>query len=114
MTLKAIVLTMTSVIFSLGITGCDQYIAKTTNTSNINQDSVCEVKDWSLDSTLQVCKPGQKVVFLPSSFGNEQLPIIFSAVNCDLRYSVALTNGGVTCIYNPIKPQKQPDNSAKK
>jgi hypothetical protein len=44
------------------------------------------------------------VAFLPDRWGNEQLPVIFAAVNCDLRYSVALTEGAVTCIYAPITP----------
>lgn len=79
----------------------------------IDQANLCEVNAWQRDNVASVCKPGQKVVYLPSSFGNEQLPIIFAAVNCDLRYSVALTVGAVSCIYGPIistpaEPEKQP------
>jgi hypothetical protein len=74
----------------------------------INQSQICEVSGWQHDVTSKACKPGQKVVFLPSRWGNEQLPILFAAVNCDLRYSVVLTNGGATCIYNPITPAAQP------
>jgi hypothetical protein len=66
---------------------------------------LCEVKTWQYDDVAAACKPGQKIVFLPESFGNEQLPVIFAAVNCDLRYSVALTTGAVTCIYHPIVPK---------
>jgi hypothetical protein len=69
----------------------------------IDQASLCEVNDYGLASA---CKPGQKIVFLPRSFGNEQLPILFAAINCDLRYAVALTNGAVTCIHGPITPAK--------
>lgn len=72
----------------------------------INQADLCEVSNWRVDAVAAVCKPGQKVVFLPESWGNEQLPILFAAVNCDLRYSVALTSGGVTCIYEPMRPKK--------
>ena len=72
--------------------------------STIDQANLCEVKLWQHDDVASSCKPGQKVVYLPSSWGNEQLPIIFAAVNCDLRYAVALTNGAVTCIYGPITP----------
>ena len=71
----------------------------------VDQKNLCEVNDWQHDVTSAACHPGQKIVFLPSSFGNEQLPIIFAAVNCDLRYTVALTNGGVTCIFAPITPK---------
>ena len=74
--------------------------------SSLNQADVCEVSTWQFDVSARVCKPGQKVIFLPQK-GNEQLPILFAAVNCDMRYSIALTNGGVACIYSPIKPREQ-------
>jgi len=64
-----------------------------------DQQHLCEVHDWQRDVTTATCTAGQKIVFLPDRFGNEQLPILFAAVNCDLRYAVALTNGGVACIY---------------
>lgn len=70
----------------------------------IDQAQLCEVNAWQRDVVAGVCKPGQKVVFLPSSWGNAQLPIIFAAVNCDMRYAVALTEGAVTCVYNPVQP----------
>ena len=69
----------------------------------IDQKNLCEVKGWQHDITQAACKPGQKIAYLPSKWGNEQLPVIFAAVNCDLRYEVVLTNGAVTCIYAPIK-----------
>jgi len=64
-----------------------------------DQTHICQVNGWQKDVTETKCTAGQKVVFLPDSWGNEQLPILFAAVNCDLRYTVALTNGGVACIY---------------
>ena len=64
---------------------------------------ICEVSEWTHDVVSQVCDIGQKVVFLPNSWGNEQLPILFAAVNCDLRFEVVMSNGGVTCIYGPIE-----------
>ena len=83
----------------LTITGCNQ------PTISIDQESLCEVSDWQKDITASSCKTGQKVVYLPKSFGNEQLPVIFAAVNCDHRFSIALTKGGVSCIYSPLKPE---------
>ncbi|WP_114239273.1 hypothetical protein [Dyella sp. C9] len=71
----------------------------------LNQAAICEVRQWQHDVVAAACKPGQKVAFLPETFGNEQLPVLFAAVNCDLRYTVALTTGGVTCIYvGPLAP----------
>lgn len=72
----------------------------------IDQASVCQVSTLKQVDIAKACMPGQKMVYLPQRFGNKQLPIIFAALNCDLRYSVALTNGAVTCIYAPatLKP----------
>ncbi len=75
----------------------------------LDQANICEVKNYG---PARACQPGQKVVFLPPSFGNEQLPILFVAMNCDLRYSVALTHGGVACIYTPMALPVAPDASA--
>ena len=71
-------------------------------THAIDQNRLCEVTGWQHDVAKEYCEPGQKIVYLPESWGNDQLPILFAAVNCDLRYSVALTKGAVTCVYAPI------------
>ena len=96
------------------MTGCTEKEKPTVSVaSNINQQTLCEVKAWEHDTVAAACKPGQKVVYLPSSFGDEQLPVIFAAVNCDLRYGIAMTTGAVTCIYLPIIPvQSSPEKSA--
>ena len=82
----------------------------------LDQMRICRVNKWQEDVTAASCTVGQKVAFLPDSWGNEQLPILFAAVNCDLRYTVVLTNGGVTCIYvGPLGPKHSntaPDASA--
>ena len=67
--------------------------------STLSQGEYCEAQEMAAPAH---CKPGQRIVFLPSRFGNVQLPVIFAAANCDLRYSVVLTNGGVTCIYHKV------------
>ena len=64
-------------------------------------DRLCETKVWVPAMVKTSCKPGQKVAFLPDSWGNQQLPIYFAALNCDLRYQVVQTPGGVTCIFRP-------------
>lgn len=87
------------------ISGCNQQTpAAGAAEQRINQSALCEVSGWQYDVVAAACKLGQKVVFLPESWGNEQLPVIFAAVNCDLRYNVAMTKGAVTCIYGPITP----------
>lgn len=88
------------------LAGCSQGGATSISAGpDIDQDNLCEVKQWEWDAVKGACKPGQKVAYLPPRFGNEQLPVIFVAVNCDMRYSIALTNGGVACIYKGITPK---------
>lgn len=77
----------------------------------IDQNRLCEVTGWQHDVAKEYCEPGQKIVYLPESWGNDQLPILFAAVNCDLRYSVALTKGAVTCIYAPIDVEPKSPHS---
>lgn len=86
--------------------------AKAASAPAIDQAHPCEVSDFRVDVVAGVCKPGQKVAFLPRSFGNEQLPILFAALHCDLRYTVVLSTGGVTCIYQPVTRPPEPAESA--
>ena len=66
----------------------------------LDQGDVCFVLNYPLGmSALKTCKPGERVVFLPQQWGNQQLPIQFVSMACDLRYTIAMTNGGVVCIY---------------
>lgn len=93
-------LSLPSLLLSiLALTGCG---AQTMGTGSVDLTAICETSEWRVDSVASVCKAGQKVAFLPERWGNEQLPVKFAAVNCDLTHSVVMTNGGVTCIYRPI------------
>lgn len=78
----------------------------------IDQDNICIVS--SAADAAKTCKEGEKVMFNPQSWGNEQLPVIFAGFSCDLRYAVALTNGGVTCIYKAPAMFLSAANGAKK
>jgi hypothetical protein len=89
-----------TVLVLISTSGCMQSTAGRPN--DVDQENICEVDEWTHDAVAKVCKPGQKVVFLPGQWGNEQLPVKFAAVNCDLQYSIAMNNGGVTCVYHPI------------
>jgi hypothetical protein len=87
----------------VSLSACNQ--GSSSGSTTIDQSNLCVVTAWQHDEVAKECKPSQKVAFIPNSFGNEQLPVIFAAANCDLRYNVALTTGAVTCIYGPITPQ---------
>lgn len=89
--------------------GGNETAAPTTAQAVLDQAQICEVTAYGPATQ---CKPGQKVVFLPQTFGNEQLPILFAAINCDLRYTVALTKGGVVCIYTPMTLQSKEEAAA--
>jgi hypothetical protein len=71
--------------------------------SDIDQNTVCTTDSWKVVDNAGKCKEGQKIAFLPNSFGNEQLPIMFIGLNCDLRFNVSLTKGGAVCIFKPVE-----------
>jgi len=81
--------------------GCDLSLD-----SSLDQEKLCEVKSADLDTTTGSCVEGQKIVFAPNSWGNQQLPVLFAAVNCDHRYAIAMSTGAVSCIFRPIKEIK--------
>jgi hypothetical protein len=95
---------------SILLAGCNQGDKQERKPSERNQDGqtkLCQVSDLAvLFGEKLACEPGQKVAFLPNSFGNEQIPILFAAKFCDIRYSVVSNPGGVVCIYQPTAPNK--------
>ncbi len=112
---KLLVISAAAALVSLGGCGGGQQqgaatvVAAASSDKSIDQSKVCQTNSWQVASD---CKVGQKIAFLPESWGNEQLPVMFAAVNCDLRYSVAMTKGAVVCIFNPIKPDEPAAASA--
>lgn len=90
----------------LAMAGCGERAStleqKTLASKDIEQERFCQIGFEGIYARPD-CKPGQKVAFLPDRFGNEQLPLLFVMNNCDLRYEVAMTRGGVVCIYLPSK-----------
>lgn len=79
------------------VSGCKFY------GSDINQSSICQTETPNVLENTKNCSIGEKIIFTPPTFGNEQYPVVFVAGNCDLRYSVAMTNGAVACIFSPAK-----------
>jgi hypothetical protein len=66
---------------------------------SIDQDTICKTDGTESPDS---CKVGQKIVFMPKTWGNEQMPVGFVAMYCDHRYSIFATKGGVSCIYKPV------------
>lgn len=77
--------------------------------SPLAQDQICVTSDVRVESG---CQPGQRVVFMPNRWGNEQLPVMFAAMNCDLRYAIAMNNGGVTCVFLKARQPDSPGTAA--
>jgi hypothetical protein len=77
---------------------------------NENQESkddkpvFCVIKHDGND--VSHCEDGQILVFLPDSWGNDQLPIDVAALYCDFDHSIVYNNGGVTCKLDKKKWEK--------
>lgn len=70
------------------------------------EKDLCITNSYDLDVNKKQCKQGVRIAFLPKSFGNEQLPVIFAALHCNHTRSIALTNGAVSCIFSPAAKQE--------
>jgi len=53
----------------------------------------------TIEDAYTSCHEGDIVVFLPLVYGNEQLPVLAAAAFCDHSKSIALTIGGVSCVF---------------
>ena len=109
--LTAAVFTSTALLFGCG-GGKDQPPGNNPMAVGVSQDEPCMVDVFFKKDVASKCKKGQKVVYLPDRWGNEQLPILFSGINCDLRYGIVSNNGGVTCIFVGLSPAEDAALSA--
>jgi hypothetical protein len=69
--------------------------------AGFNQASVCEFSNWR--DGVSACKDGQLALFLPNSWGNERLPLLAAAMNCDWNYQVVQNVGGVVCVFTSAR-----------
>ena len=89
---RALILTCTLV----GILAC------TAAGPSINQETACSVTSVRPQDNNQICKDGQKVSYAPERWGNEQLPIMFAALNCDHRFEIVHNKSAVSCIFKQV------------
>ena len=61
--------------------------------------SLCIMNDIKADH----CKEGELAWFMPSRWGNDQLPIAFAAAVCDFHHPIVWNNGGVACVYTQAR-----------
>jgi len=84
---------------SIALSGCLDGAEK----SAIHQKETCMFS--SLDSPS--CKEGQLALFVPNSWGNEQLPLYAASVFCNFEHAVVYNNGGVLCVFTGQRIQKE-------
>jgi len=100
-------------VITVSLAGCQEAASITEGPKTpAAQPTLCVVSDFRQDVVAAQCTAGQPVAYLPDRFGNEQLPIMFAAVNCDLSKQVVHTNGGVACTYRPVTIKKNADSTA--
>jgi len=62
----------------------------------IDQSSVCM---FDSREAAKACRDGQLAMFNPSSWGDEQLPLIVAATSCDWNHPVIHNKAGVVCVF---------------
>ncbi|MBO7080470.1 MAG: hypothetical protein J6V99_00300 [Neisseriaceae bacterium] len=100
---------------SVLLTACDKLPQSTqTKTNQKNSVEIYSLPgDWAkggketVQNTMEElnknAKNGDIVVFLPRSWGNEQLPIYFVNMFCNTNYQVIMNKAGVVCTYTDIR-----------
>lgn len=71
------------------LAGCNQK-------SQIDQSKMCIV---STDSEAKKCASGEMILFKPSRWGSEQLPLNIAGAYCDFNYQIMYDNSGVICVF---------------
>ena len=88
------------------LSACDKpaSVSAVATSADLHQEELCYTNNFASAEAAKLCKPGQKVVFVPAAgSGGEQVAVMFAAANCDYRYAVVMGNNAVSCIYNPLK-----------
>ena len=90
-----VALTLAALITGVAVSGCFNG-GSGAGGDAIDQSNVCRFD--SSDNAKQ-CKDGQLAFFQPTSFGNEQLPLLVVASYCDFNRPVVYNTGGVVCVF---------------
>jgi hypothetical protein len=69
--------------------------------TKLKQDKTCLVND--LDQMVQQCKDGDILIFAPSIFGNEQLPVNVTGLVCNFEHPIVTSVGGVSCVFTTAR-----------
>lgn len=69
--------------------------------TKLKQNQTCLVSDT--EKMIQQCKEGDILIFAPSIFGNEQLPITIAGLVCNFEYPIVTSVGGVSCVFSTAR-----------
>ncbi len=92
--LRALMLTTTAVA-TLTLGGCGGGKPK------IDQNHLCVFSDEA--SAKKNCHTGDVALYAPSTFGNEQLPLMMIAGYCDTNAPIQFNKGGFVCRYDSVR-----------
>lgn len=65
------------------------------------QNDLCHVQN--IDAASKQCKNGDVFLFRPQSWGNEQAPIVLSAIFCNYEHPIIYNVAGVSCIFTDAR-----------
>lgn len=65
--------------------------------SDINQENVCKAR--SVEEIGRNCKEGDIMVYFPTTWGNEQLPVYITGIVCNINHQVVMNNAGIVCVF---------------
>ena len=85
---------------AVSLFGCD---------SRLPYKTLCNVDSMDAEQVAKSCKIGERILFTPPSWGNEQAPVVFAALHCNPEYAIALTHGAVSCVYQGVETRKPPE-----
>lgn len=94
-------ITVTKYVAALGVVGMLAGCISATESNSTSRTS-CEITDINYQEAAEKCERGQRLVFLPDTWGNGQLPITAAHAFCDPHQPIVHNEAGVSCIFDPI------------
>jgi hypothetical protein len=69
--------------------------------TKLKQNTTCLVHE--LDHIVKQCKDGDILIFAPSIFGNEQLPVKVAGLVCNFEHPIVSSVGGLSCVFTTAR-----------
>lgn len=104
------VLTLTGLsLATLFFVACSDEVKNSKQAGNY-KNHICLVEN--LNDAQYICEDGDVMLYRPTRWGNEQLPVVASAFSCNFNFPIVTSNGGVSCVFQNrnIKIAKSSEN----